>query len=244
MGKIEKKRNVLKIINDATYILGDAWGQMICATALAMVSVFAWILFAPFGIVLMVFATGFISLGYIRFTIDILKQKNPNVEKVYGNYKQCFSAFALRIVMCVITALWSLLLIVPGVVCALNYSFAMSVMCEDKNMTAFRAIEKSKQLVKGYRLEILDIYLLWFLMIAVVFGGFTSLVAGIGVAAGGIETWLVFTLGALITVCIDILILMPFKQICLTSIYLDAKESQKSVKKTPAKDTQTVEVAA
>ena len=77
MGKIEKKRNVLKIINDATYILGDSWGQMICATALAMVSILAWILFAPFGLVLMVFATGFISLGYIRFTIDILNKKNP-----------------------------------------------------------------------------------------------------------------------------------------------------------------------
>lgn len=243
MGKIEKKRNVLKIINDATYVLGDCWGQMICATALAMVSILAWILFAPFGLVLMVFATGFISLGYIRFTIDILNKKNPSVEKVYGNYKQCFSAFALRIVMCVITALWSLLLIVPGVICALNYSFAMSVMCEDKNMTAFRAIEKSKQLVKGHRLEILDIYLLWFMMIAVVFGGFTSLVAGIGVAAGGIKMWIVFVVGAVITLCVDILVLMPFKQICLTSIYLDAKEEQKVVKKTTAKSTQTVEVA-
>lgn len=244
MGKIEKKRNVLKIINDATYILGDSWGQMICATALAMVSILAWILFAPFGLFLMVFATGFISLGYIRFTIDILNNKKPNVEKVYGNYKQCFSAFALRIVMCVITALWSLLLVVPGVICALNYSFAMSVMCEDKNMTAFRAIERSKQLVRGYRMEILDIYLLWFMMMAIVFGGFSSLVAGIGIAAGGIQTWLVFTIGAVITLCVDILVLMPFKQICLTSIYLDAKESQKTVKKTPAKSTQTVEVNA
>ena len=244
MGKIEKKRNVLKIVNDATYVLGDAWGQMICATALAMVSVLAWILFAPFGLVLMVFATGFISLGYIRFTIDILNNKNPNVEKVYGNYKQCFSAFALRIVMCVITALWSLLLIVPGVICALNYSFAMSVMCEDKNMTAFRAIEKSKQLVKGYRMEILDVYLLWFMMLVIVFGGFTSLVAGIGLAAGGIQTWLALTIGAVITLCVDVLVLMPFKQICLTSIYLDAKESQKPLKKTPTKNAQTVEVKA
>ena len=58
MGKIEKKRNVLKIINDATYVLGDCWGQMICATALAMVSILAWILFAPFGLVLMVFRDG------------------------------------------------------------------------------------------------------------------------------------------------------------------------------------------
>lgn len=243
MGKIEKKRNVLKIINDATYVLGDCWGQMICATALAMVSILAWILFAPFGLVLTVFATGFISLGYIRFTIDILNKKNSSVEKVYGNYKQCFSAFALRIVMCVITALWSLLLIVPGVICALNYSFAMSVMCEDKNMTAFRAIEKSKQLVKGHRLEILDIYLLWFMMFAIVFGGLTSLVAGIGVAAGGIKMWTVFVVGAVITLCVDILVLMPFKQICLTSIYLDAKEEQKVIKKTTAKSTQTVEVA-
>lgn len=244
MGKIEKKRNVLKVVNDATYVLGDSWGQMICATALAMVSVFAWVLYAPFGLFLMVFATGFISLGYIRFTIDILNKKNPSVEKVYGNFKQCFSAFALRIVMCVITALWSLLLIVPGVVCALNYAFAMSVMCEDKNMTAFKAIERSKQLVKGYRLEILDVYLLWFLMLIIVFGGFTSLVAGIGVAAGGIAPWLVWTLGGVITLCVEILVLMPFKQICLTSIYLDAKESYKLNKKTSTKTAQIVEVGA
>lgn len=244
MGKIEKKRNVLKIFNDATYVLGDSWGQMICATALAMVSVFAWILYAPFGLFLMVFATGFISLGYIRFTIDILNKKNPSVEKVYGNFKQCFSAFALRIVMCVTTALWSLLLIVPGVVCALNYSFAMSVMCEDKNMTAFKAIDRSKQLVKGYRLEILDVYLLWFLMLIIVFGGFTSLVAGIGVAAGGIAPWLVWTLGGGITLCVETLVLMPFKQICLTSIYLDAKENYKLNKKTQTKTAQIVELEA
>lgn len=244
MGKIEKKRNVLKIFNDATYVLGESWGQMICATALAMVSVFAWVLYAPFGLFLMLFATGFISLGYIRFTIDILNKKNPSVEKVYGNYKQCLSAFALRIVMCVITALWSLLFIIPGVVCALNYAFAMSVMCEDKNVTAFKAIERSKQLVKGYRLEILDVYLLWFLMVAIVFGGFTSLVAGIGVAAGGIAPWLVWTLGGIITMCVEVLVLMPFKQICLTSIYLDAKENVKINKKTSTKSAQIVEVGA
>ena len=80
-------------------------------------------------------------------------------------------------------------------------------------------------------------------MVAIVFGGFTSLVAGIGLAAGGIQTWLVFTIGAIITLCVDILVLMPFKKICLTSVYLDAKEGQKSVKKTTVKSTQTVEVA-
>lgn len=244
MEKKKTKRNVLKIINDATYVLGDNWGEMIAATALALVGVVAWIFFPLFGFVLMAFATGFISLGYIKFTILTLNNKNPNIEVIYSSFNKSLQAFALRVVMCVLTALWSFLLIIPGVICALNFAFAMSVMTEEKNITVFKAIDKSKQLVNGYRLEILDIYLLWFLMLIIVFGGTLALFVGISFAIPSMPLWLIFTLAGICTLLSEILIFMPFKQVCLTSIYLNAKENYKSSQKISNKTTQTVEDVA
>ncbi len=239
-----KKRGILKLLNDSTYILGDHWSEMICATAVALISVLAWLLFPLFGFVVMLFATGFISLGYISFTIDTIKGKSPKVEKVFGNFSQCVNAFCLRIVMCANTILWGFLLIIPGILCAINYSFAMSVMCEDKNITSFAAIEKSKKLVIGHRFEIFDVYLLWFVMILFVFGGLVALFAGIAASTGMNSLVFIFVPAAVVALIAEILILMPFKQICLTSIYLEAKEENKTSKKSPAKKAQLVEEVA
>ena len=237
---VKTKRNILQVLNQSTYVLSDNWGEMISATALAVVGVVAWLFFPVFGFVLMAFATGFISVGYIKFTIGILNKKNPQVEQVYSSYKESFKAFALRIVMCILTFLWGLLFIIPGIICALNFSFSMSILAEDKNITTFKAIEKSKEMVKGYRDVLLNIYLIHFLILIIVFGGITALVAGIATLVA-MQTWLVFVIGAVITLCVEVIILMPYKQICLTSVYLEAKENFKQGQKSKSKKAEKVD---
>ena len=55
--------------------------------------------------------------------------------------------------------LWSLLLIVPGIVKALAYDMADFIMVEEPNLSAYQAIKKSEVITKGHKNQLFGMYL-------------------------------------------------------------------------------------
>lgn len=77
--------------------------------------------------------------------------------------------------MTVYTLLWSVLLIVPGIIKFISYSMAYYILLDASEYTASEAIKKSQVLMKGHKL---DLFLLslsfigWFIL-GVIIGFFT-----------------------------------------------------------------------
>ena len=234
-------RNTFKVMSDAFKTLNGKWGEMISATLLYICSVVALCFFPVFGFVLSFFATGFLSLGYISFTISLINNKRPKLETLFSNIKVALSAFALRLTMCAFVFLWGLLLIVPGIIVALNYSFAMSIMAQNPGMGTFTALKKSKEMVYGYRDVVFSIYLIMFFMMLMVFAAalVVPIVVGLFVP---MPLWISFVIAGVILLVVHCTIIMPFLQTALTSIYLEARSNKRFAKesiKTTSPKSQT-----
>lgn len=92
---------------------------------------------------------GAIELGYCRFNKNLIKGTNPQIQDLFSDMNLFGKALGLRIVTIVLVALWSLLLIIPGIVAAFRYSMAFYIMDDDPNVGIMEAIDRSKRMMMG-----------------------------------------------------------------------------------------------
>jgi uncharacterized membrane protein len=61
--------------------------------------------------------------------------------------------------------LWTLLLIVPGIIAALSYSMTFYILADEPAIKAEDALRKSKAMMDGYKLKLFYLCL-WFFLLA------------------------------------------------------------------------------
>jgi uncharacterized membrane protein len=60
--------------------------------------------------------------------------------------------------MWVFILLWSLLLIIPGIVAGIRYSMSFYVLCDNPDLGALNALNKSKEIMRASKMQL---FLLW-----------------------------------------------------------------------------------
>lgn len=107
------------------------------------------ILLAIAGVVLFVIGGG-IQLGLIRYNLDLLTRENPPAFLTLFSHMSIFGrALGLRLMTGILTGLWSLLFVIPGIVAAYRYALAPYLMAEHPEMGVMEAISQSKALMRG-----------------------------------------------------------------------------------------------
>lgn len=92
-------------------------------------------------------------LGCNRYFLNLLAGSDSGVrEGLLGRMRIWPKALWLYVQMGVRIFLWSLLLVVPGVLAAIRYSMAPYFMAQDPSISASEAIEKSKHAMKEMKL--------------------------------------------------------------------------------------------
>jgi len=97
--------------------------------------------------------------------------------------------------MLIFILLWTLLLIVPGIIAAISYSMTFYIIADDNSIAAKEAIDKSKKMMDGYKWKFFCIGLRFF----------------------GLALLCVLTLG------IGFLWLFPYIQVTVAKFYDDIK---------------------
>ena len=101
------------------------------------------------GVVLLVIGGG-IQLGLIRYNLDLLTQEKPPAFLTLFSRMSIFGrALGLRLMMGILTGLWSLLFVIPGIVATYRYVLAPYLMAEHPEMGVMEAISQSKALMRG-----------------------------------------------------------------------------------------------
>ena len=99
---------------------------------------------------------------------------------MFEGFDYWVSGLKAYLLVFIYTLLWSLLLIVPGIIASFSYSQTFFIMAEDPNIDVFDAIDKSKAMMKGnkWKLFCLELrFLGWFLLAILTLGiGFFWLV--------------------------------------------------------------------
>ena len=82
-----------------------------------------------------------------------------DLNTLFDGFKYIMKAFGLHFLTGLFIFLWSLLFIIPGIVAALRYSMAFHILADNPDIGVMEAIEKSKMMTQGYKLDIFIMYL-------------------------------------------------------------------------------------
>jgi uncharacterized membrane protein len=102
---------------------------------------------------------GPIDLGFTHYVLRLKRSKHAQIEDLFDGFRHFEHSLVLYIVRTLFIVLWSLLLIVPGIVAALRYSMAMYILHDNPELTGMDALRRSKDLTKGYKGRLFGLYL-------------------------------------------------------------------------------------
>lgn len=97
---------------------------------------------------------GVLQLGYARFLLRQHDGKPTEFNDLFSQFDRFGTGFAQHFLRSLYTLLWSLLLIVPGIIAALSYAMTPFILEEHPELTASEAIRRSKELMCGHKTDL------------------------------------------------------------------------------------------
>jgi len=102
---------------------------------------------------------GVIELGYAQFLLKQHDGKNLDWHDLFSQFDRFGQGFAQKFLRGLYTALWTLLLIIPGIVKGLSYAMTPYIMAEEPDLSASEAIQKSMLMMDGHKLDLFLLHL-------------------------------------------------------------------------------------
>lgn len=114
-----------------------------------------------------------LSIGLLLVYLDLSKNLDTHVSRLFDGFRYWGKALWLMILVSVFTFLWALLLYVPGIIKAISYSMSYYILAENPEMTAREALNESKEIMHGHKMEYFVLglsFIPWVLLVAITFG--------------------------------------------------------------------------
>ena len=130
--------------------------------AVVLVCILVWALFT-------FIVGGAVWLGYARFNLNLADRRNAAFSDLFSQKSRLWDGFCMKFFQSLYVALWTLLLVIPGIVKSYSYAMTPYIMAEHPSLTANEAITESRRIMQGnkWRLFCLDFsFLGWELLCA------------------------------------------------------------------------------
>jgi len=131
-------------------------------------SVLDWV----FSIVLSVLLV-IITVGYYSYCMKLSKHEVGSARDLFSAFPLWLKIFGVAFFEMLFITLWSLLLVVPGIIAAYRYRLAYYILLDNPDKDPLWCIRESKRLMAGNKARafVLDLsFLGWFLLILITFG--------------------------------------------------------------------------
>ena len=122
-------------------------------------------------------AMAVVGVGFSLFVMNSVRRSQPAIGNLLDGFGMFPRVLFLIILQIVFIFLWSLLLVIPGIIAAYRYSFAVYVMIDHPEMSAMDCLRESKRLTTGYKrqLFLLDLsFIFWFLLTMIPIVGYIA----------------------------------------------------------------------
>lgn len=113
------------------------------------------------------------GIALVTVYLNLANGIQPDVRELFNHFNKFWGAFKVSFFTGLFTALWSLLLWIPGIIKALSYSMSMYILAENPEMGALEAINRSKAMMNGHKMDLFVLQLSfigWHLLGAITFG--------------------------------------------------------------------------
>lgn len=108
------------------------------------------------------FALG-LDIGIYAYFLDLTRNKELSLKRLvvgFTNGWGCyFNLVCTQLLMCLFVFLWSLLLIVPGIMKAFSYSMVYFILLDHPEYSSRQLLRKSSEMMYGHRMELFVLYL-------------------------------------------------------------------------------------
>lgn len=110
---------------------------------------------AAIALGLLYFALGsVVEIGYAKVNLDLLQHQGPSFEPLFAYFPYWQTALVSRLLRSLYILLWSLLLIIPGIIASYSYRMTAYILAEQPDLTASEAIGRSRQMMDGHKLDL------------------------------------------------------------------------------------------
>jgi uncharacterized membrane protein len=141
------------LMNMARESLKDKWGIAVGATLVLLLSSIILQKIPVVGPIISILVSGPLTLGFAGICLSISRNQPATVQDIATGFSHFATALGAYLLVMILVILWALLLIVPGIVAAISYSMTFFLLAEDSSLTPMEAINKSKQMMDGYKLK-------------------------------------------------------------------------------------------
>lgn len=101
-----------------------------------------------------------LSYAIVVMFLDFVRGGQIEVAKLFDGYKNDFSRiFTTGLLQYIYTVLWSLLLIIPGIIKSYSYSMTFYILKDNPELKNNAAIEKSMQMMSGHKMDLFLLHL-------------------------------------------------------------------------------------
>jgi len=95
-----------------------------------------------------------LTVSITWFYLDLVRSENPSVAlvfKIYTDVKKALHLIGATVMIGIFTFLWSLLLVIPGIIKGLAYSQTLYLLKDNPDYGIFEAITESRKRMNGYK---------------------------------------------------------------------------------------------
>lgn len=114
-----------------------------------------------------------VSWGYAIYFLRHVRMETTYWSMLFDGFKDYLRIFPTLLLVGIYTMLWSLLLIVPGIMKSYSYAMTSYVLLDHPEMKYNAAIEESMRLMKGHRMDLfmIDLTMIgWFILSCLTLG--------------------------------------------------------------------------
>ena len=135
-----------------TFVASDIWQSILPFVVIISIAVFL------FSIAILIIG-GAVRMGYASYNLHLIDGKNAIFHDLFIHMNRKWAGFCMNFFIGLYTALWSLLLVIPGIVKGFAYSMTPYIMAENPEMTANDAISESVYIMEGHKWDLFVLHL-------------------------------------------------------------------------------------
>ena len=115
-----------------------------------------------YGSIVSLILTGPLDLGIAEIFLQLHRRQGFNLENMFSGFKDFSRALVAQLLISIYVFLWSLLLIVPGIIAAISYSMTFFILRENPDLEVQEAMRQSQALMNGHKTEFFMLMLSFF----------------------------------------------------------------------------------
>ena len=156
--------------------------------------------------ILSAISNGLFIFGYTAIILHIVRGENTEFSEIFAGCRRFLKGLGMTLLVGIYTGLWTLLLIVPGIIATIKYSMTFYIWTDNPDISINEAISRSIEMTEGHKLEIFKLVLSFIGWIALI------LVPTIAISFCSIQYFVVI-------VSIGMIFLSPYIEIALGVFY-------------------------